>query len=92
MYLKKVEGVRAVKLASGRIITQADLPPKDTCRWVASRKAVVVHAIDNGLISKDDAIDRWSLSDEELDEWMSALDNFGVSALKATNLQRYRQP
>lgn len=51
MYLKKVEGPRAVTLADGSIMSQADLPPSETQRWVASRKAAVVRGVLYGLIT-----------------------------------------
>ncbi len=38
MYLKRVDGPRAVTLPDGKVMTRADLPPPDTTRWVASRK------------------------------------------------------
>jgi len=46
MFLKKVEGPRAVKLPNGNVICLADLPDNETSRWVASRKAVVVQAVE----------------------------------------------
>lgn len=92
MYLKKVDGPRAVTLADGSILTRADLPPADTKRWVASRKALVVRAIAAGLINRNEAMDRWALSDAELEEWNQALDTYGECALKTTRLQDYRQP
>jgi len=92
MYLKKIEGPRAVKLKDGTIMTRADLPPKATRRWVASRKAAVVQGVNISLISQSDAIARWGLSEEELGEWMNAVHAFGEGALKATSVQKYRQP
>ncbi|MHA6267782.1 DUF1153 domain-containing protein [uncultured Aliiroseovarius sp.] len=92
MYLKKVEGPRAVTLPDGSIMTRADLPPNDTRRWVASRKAAVVKAVRSGLITQKDAEQMYALSTEELDEWMRAVSEHGEAALKATSLQRYRQP
>ena len=92
MYLKKVEGPRAVTLPDGSIMTRADLPPKTTRRWVASRKAAVVRAVRSGLISEKDAQELYALSSEELEEWLRALTDHGEAALKATALQRYRQP
>ena len=68
MYLKKVDGPRAVKLSDGTTMTRADLPPIDTKRWVASRKAAVVRGITTGLISRSDAQERWNLSEDELNE------------------------
>lgn len=91
MYLKKVEGPRTVKLADGNIMTLADLPPVNTCRWVASRKAAVVRGVAYGLISRKDALERYGISDEEFEEWVGAVSRHGLDGLKATNLQRYRQ-
>ncbi len=92
MYLKKVEGPRAVKLPDGSILTRADLPAADTTRWVASRKAAVVKGLTSGLISVEEAKERWMLSDEELEEWQNAVRNHGERALKVTHVQQYRQP
>ena len=92
MYLRKVDGPRAVTMPDGTIMTRADLPDPNTRRWVASRKAAVVRAVTGGLIQKSEAIKRYSLSDEEYEAWQSAIDTFGEAALKATRVQRYRQP
>lgn len=91
MYLKKVEGQRAVTLPDGTVLTQADLPPATTRRWVASRKAAVVRGVLYGLISQDGALERYNLSAEEFAEWVRAVSNHGEDALKATALQKYRQ-
>ena len=91
MYLKKAKGPRAVTLDDGTVLTLADLPKPDTKRWVASRKAVVVHAVTHGLLTRDDALKRYALSEEEFTEWQSAVERFGVAALKTTNLGGYRQ-
>lgn len=92
MYIKKVDGPRAVNLDDGTVLTLADLPPKDTRRWVASRKAVVVRAVGAGLLSRKAALERYALSDEEFDLWAQAVEVYGVEALKVTALQKYRQP
>lgn len=92
MFLKKIDGPRAVRLADGTILTQADLPPRSTRRWVASRKACVIKAMKHGLIRREEARDRYMLSDEELDEWEKAFDTYGEAALRTTALQKFRQP
>ena len=92
MYIKKVDGPRAVCLDNGTVLTLSDLPPKDTRRWVASRKAVVVQAVNAGLISRKAALDRYALSEEEFDLWAQAVRTHGIDALKVTALQKYRQP
>ncbi len=92
MYLKKVNGPRAVTLPDGTVMTRADLPDQDTRRWVASRKAAVVRAIRFGLLTWQDALDLYDLSDEELRAWHAVVEDHGEAALKATTIQRYRQP
>lgn len=92
MYLKKIDGPRSVTLPDGSVLTRADLPPVTTRRWVASRKAAVVKAVVAGLVKREEAIEAYSLSEEEFIEWESAIAAHGVDALKATSLQRYRQP
>ena len=92
MYIKRIDGPRSVTLPDGSTMSRADLPPVDTKRWVARRKAAVVKAVAAGLISEEEALARYSLSVEELDSWRRAISSHGIKALKATKLQRYRQP
>jgi hypothetical protein len=91
MYLKRVDGPRQITLPDGSILTRADLPPPETRRWVASRKAVVVRAVVYGLIPKAEALERYALSEEEFDLWRQAIEKHGDKALRVTTLQRYRQ-
>ena len=92
MYLKKTLGPRAVALPGGKTMTRADLPDAGTRRWVASRKATVVRAVTAGLITKDEAMAMYDLSDEELESWTRAVSMHGEAALRATRVQKYRQP
>ena len=92
MYLKKVDGPRSVTLADGTVMTQADLPPGNTRRWVASRKAAVVRGVAYGLIPQSEALKRYQISEDEFHEWVKAVSEHGEDALKATTLQKYRQP
>lgn len=91
MYLRKVDGPRSVTLPDGTVMTRADLPSEKTRRWVASRKAAVVRAVNAELILRKEALERYGLSEEEFTEWETAVDQYGEAALKATALQRYRQ-
>jgi transposase len=79
-------------LPDGQILTRADLPDPSVDRWVASRKAIVVKAVRHGLITEEEARERYSLSAEELQAWVSAVERHGEKALKATSIQKYRQP
>ena len=91
MYLKKVDGPRQIALPDGTILTRADLPPPDTRRWVASRKAVVVKAVKYGLLSESEALERYALSAEEFALWVEAIEKHGEKALRVTRIQNYRQ-
>lgn len=91
MYLKKVAGPRAVTLPDGTVLSRADLPPRDTRRWVASRKAVLVKAVAYGLIPLKEVLETYNLSEEEFTLWSEAVKNHGEAALKVTALQRFRQ-
>ena len=92
MYLRKIDGPRSVTLPDGSVMTRADLPSPRTRRWVASRKEAVVKAVTHGLISRDHALSTYALSDDELNEWETAVRLHGRDALKTTTIQRYRQP
>ena len=91
MFLKKVDGPRAVTLADGSVMTRADLPPASTLRWVASRKAAVVRGVLYGLITQSEALRRYGLSEEEFLGWVSAVAEHGEEALKATAVKKFRQ-
>jgi hypothetical protein len=66
------------------------LPPPETQRWSCRRKAAVVVAIRAGLLSPQEACDRYMLSLEELAAWEAALDQNGIPGLRVTRLQIYR--
>ena len=78
---------------SDQTVVSADdyrLPPSDTKRWVASRKADVVRAIRDGILTRLDACMRYRLSDEELRLWERAIDAAGTPGLRVTRVQIYR--
>lgn len=69
---------------------RADLPPANTERWVASRKAAVVAAVDAGAISETEVCARYGLSEEELNLWRDSVARHGAAALLVTKLQHFR--
>ena len=74
----------------GTALTIADLPPPSTKRWVIRRKAEVVAAVRGGLLSLEQACERYSLTDEEYETWEKAIDRHGLPGLRATRVQQYR--
>lgn len=91
MFLQKSRRPRTATLPDGSVLTLADLPPPDT-RWVASRKATVVAAVAHRLLTRSEAMRRYDLTEEEFASWEAAISKHGISALKVTALQRFRQP
>lgn len=69
---------------------KANLPPVDTTRWVASRKAAVVAAVKAEVITKAEVERRYGVSEEELEQWMNSLEKHGVGGLRATRSQVYK--
>lgn len=75
----------------GEPLTLADLPPPHTRRWVVRRKAEVVAAVNGGLLSIDDVLDRYDLTLEEFASWQRAVDRSGMQGLRVTRIQHYRE-
>ena len=82
--------VRYVIGPDGSPLTVADLPPRDTKRWVIRRKAEVVAAVRGGLLTIEDACARYGLTEEEFDGWRKAIEKHGLPGLRTTRLQHYR--
>ena len=74
----------------GQRLTKADLPPNDTKRWVIRRKAEVVSAVRGGLITIEEACQKYGISPEEFDTWVTAIERFGIQGLRTTRVQKYR--
>jgi len=77
---------------TGKPLTRADLPPPGITRWVIRRKAEVVAGVRGGLISLDEALCIYDLSEDEFRSWQRLLDDHGMAGLRATNLKKYRRP
>jgi len=91
MYIRREKGPVYVTMADGTKLTRSDLPPRNTRRWVARRKAIVVMAVNAGLVSEDEAQEMYGISSEELHSWRIAMETHGARALRATAVQKYRQ-
>ena len=82
--------VRYVIGPDGSPLTVADLPPRDTKRWVIRRKAEVVAAVRGGLLSLEEACERYTLTVEEFLSWQMSIDQHGLAGLRTTKIQKYR--
>jgi hypothetical protein len=74
----------------GLPLTIETLPPAGTMRWVVRRKAEVLAAIVGGLLSIEEACQRYDLSLEELMLWQRAIERSGIPGLRVKNIQRFR--
>ncbi len=74
----------------GSPLTMADLPPPNTKRWVIRRKAEVVAAVRGGLLSLEEACQRYTLTTEEFLSWQYSIDQHGLAGLRTTRIQHYR--
>jgi hypothetical protein len=68
----------------------ADLPPANTNRWVARRKAAVLAALSSGAITMEEACRLYALSEEELLDWQRAFEAHGLPGLRAARLRARR--
>lgn len=83
MYNNNVEAT--VMGPNGKWLSLADLPAPDTKRWVPRRKAEVVAAVRGGLLSLEDACERYALTVEEFLSWQRNVDRYGLAGLRATH-------
>ena len=84
------KGERYVIGPTGAPLTLNDLPPANTQRWVIRRKAEVVAAVRGGLLSLDDACEKYGLTNEEFLAWQQSIDRYGMAGLRTTRIQQYR--
>jgi hypothetical protein len=57
---------------------------------VARRKAAVVAAVRQGVITREEACRRYELSEEQLSSWQRSFEAYGVNGLRVTQLRQYR--
>lgn len=74
----------------GEPLSLDKLPPTETKRWVVRRKAEVVAAVAGGLLTMDEACNRYLISIEEFASWQRAVSLSGMPGLRVTRLQDYR--
>nr|WP_269465585.1 DUF1153 domain-containing protein [Sphingorhabdus sp. M41] len=74
----------------GEALSLKDLPKNTTTRWVIRRKAEVVAAVNGGLLSLEEACDRYDLLFEEFLSWQESIDKSGLAGLRISYLSKYR--
>jgi hypothetical protein len=79
----KAKGHRTIALDAGK--ESLVLPPADTKRWSSRRKAAIVVAIRGEVITREQACERYMLSEEELAAWEMAFDRRGIPGLRISS-------
>lgn len=79
-----MEPLKYIVDRDGAVFTMADLPSPRTKRWVVRRKAEVVTAVLGGMISLEDACNRYNLTREEFHSWQRSVEHFGLKGLRTT--------
>ena len=75
---------------NGKTVSLSSLPESNTTRWVTSRKAQLISAINGGLLTVEEASARYRLTLDELAEWRASFERHGSRGLKATLVQQFR--
>ncbi|MES2292371.1 MAG: DUF1153 domain-containing protein [Pseudomonadota bacterium] len=75
----------------GRILTLANLPQPPVTRWVARRKAEIVASVHGGLLDRNEACQRYLITNEEFLEWDRAYAAFGLAGLKIRSKRQKEQ-
>ena len=74
-------------VASARLVER-----QARCRVIRTRQAIGQNpGVLNGLITQEEALERYALSEDEFREWVWAVSRHGEEALKATSVQKFRQ-
>jgi hypothetical protein len=75
---------------TSRCSTYKELPKAPFDRWVAQRKLDLLHAIDDGRLTDEDAVSRYLLSKEELSGWRLLYRQYGFDGLKVRIIRTAR--
>lgn len=80
-----------IKDLQGNIIAPYDLPAVDTVRWTPNLKAIVVRAVHGSMITLEEALNRYHMTEKEFLIWEQGLKDEGKHGLKVTHFQRRRR-
>lgn len=73
--------VSRVEGPDGSALTLASLPSLNV-RWVARRKAEIVIAVSGGILTMEEACERYAISAQEFTEWERAYEEGGLLRLR----------
>ncbi len=71
------------------IVSENDLPAVD-CRWTENRKFIVIKGVAIGIFSRELVLERYGMTETELDSWTDRMDRLGQDGLKTTRIRSIR--
>ncbi len=74
----------------GQPMTLASLPPRDTKRWIAHRKAELVAAVQGGLLTVDEVCACYDIDLEEFVSWQRGMSRLGLRGVFVTRVKKHR--
>ncbi|MCW1431796.1 DUF1153 domain-containing protein [Novosphingobium sp. JCM 18896] len=91
--MSAMEGSRPESVVGpmGLPLTLASLPPRNTKRWIAHRKAELVAAVDGGLLTIEEVCERYGIELEEFVSWQRGVERLGMRGLWVTRSQKHRE-
>ncbi len=90
MTIKETQ-IKSITGPDGQPLTLEDLPLPGLIRWVTRRKVEIVAAVSGGLLTLEEACERYALSEEEFRGWQRLYETHGSKGLRSTRLQQYRR-
>ena len=75
----------------GERLTLDMLPEPGTHRWVTSRKAELVAAVEGKLLAVSELLRRYRIPPTEYENWKAAVVKHGLAGLRLTRSQDYRE-
>jgi hypothetical protein len=67
------------------------LPSPETVRWTPGRKAAVIEGVRQGLLTIEEACQRYNLTMDEYRAWERDFDSHGKYGLRTTRVGFYRK-
>jgi len=91
MEVRDRDGRQSTDKSAWRHEANLALPPPETQRWTSRRKAAILIALRAGVMTREEACQRYFISEEELVRWEMAFDRVGIPGLRVATLHFYRR-
>ena len=88
-------GCKQEDISTGKTMVADDdaptLPSPETKRWTVAHKAAVIEGVRQGLLTIEEACQRYNLTMDEYRAWERDFDSHGRAGLRATRVGIYRK-